>query len=249
MLSDKGDPLKMTGEIPILVNADWIVEVTPPGQEDRPRFKAITLLGAGIPRTPAALISYFSSRGLDIVEFPPASGGTNKWGDETDILPASEDVGGFVERILDLVGRPHSSNVDIPIFQAGEKDFNIIVKADFLFSLKDRECLIDYTGLDPEVISLLEENGFRVLSLAGVTDPENILLKTLNFLGSPIETGPHHFQINNRKKGRDIRLTISGSVFRDKNEKQVFATPRVLPNEIEGFLSWKGYRVLNLTPM
>jgi hypothetical protein len=115
--------------------------------------------------------------------------------------------------------------------------------------MEDRECLIDYTGLDPEVTSLLEENGFRVLPLASVRDPQSILLETLNFLGNPIETGPHHFQINNREKGKDIRLTISGSIFRDKNGKQVFATPRVLPNEIEGFLSWKGYRIFNLTPM
>jgi hypothetical protein len=249
MLSDKGDPLKMTGDIPILVNADWIVEVTPTGQEDSPRYKAITLLDTGISRTPAPLKSYLSTLGLDIIEYPPASDGVDRWGEETDILPPGEDVGGFIERILDLVGRPHSSDVDIPIYQAGEKDFNIIVKADFLFNQDGRECLIDYTGLDPEVTSLLEENGFRVLPIAGMTDPQNILLETLSFIGNPIETGPHHFQINNREKGKDIRLTISGSVFRDKNGKQVFATPRLLPNEIEGFLSWKGYRILNLAPM
>lgn len=248
-VSNKGDPLKMTGDIPILVNADWIVEVTLPGQEDTPRFKAITLLDAGISRTPAPIKSYLSTLGLDIVEFPPASEGMDRWGDTTDILPAGEDVGGFIERILDLVGRAHSSDVDIPIYQAGEKDFNIIVKADFLFSLEGRECLIDYTGLDAEVMSLLEENGFRVLALAGVRDPQNILLETLSFLGNPFEAGPHHFQINDRAKGKDIRMTISGSVFRDKNGKQIFATPRILPNAIEGFLSWKGYRILNLAPM
>jgi hypothetical protein len=187
--------------------------------------------------------------GLDIVEFPPASDGEGNWADATDILPIGEDVGGFIKMILVLVGQPYSSDVDIPIYQGGKKDFNIIVKADFLFHSEDQECLIDYTGLDPEIISLLEENGFRILPLAGVRDPHNILLETLEFLGNPVDTGPHHFQVNNREKGKDIRLTIAGSIFRDQHGKQVFATPRILPNEIAGFLSWKGFRILNLAPM
>ena len=116
---------------------------------------------------------------------------------------------------------------------------------EFMDILED--AIIDLTGLAPEVISLLDEHQFLVLSLAGEKDPLTMVSKTLGFIGVQSQDGPHSFMAADRSDSRNVKLTVSGIIFSDTYGNAIFATPLNLPNEIASFLSTRAYRILPLS--
>jgi hypothetical protein len=133
------------------------------------------------------------------------------------------------------------------VYQSQKADFKLIVTADFFLKVKGSDAIIALTDLGPEVISFLREHKFSVLSLAGENDPLAIVSKTLEFIGVPFDTGPHDFLAAKRDDSKNIRLSLPGTVFSDKDGKPVLATPLSLPREIAVFLSQRGYRILVLS--
>jgi hypothetical protein len=167
--------------------------------------------------------------------------------DKVALLEGGEEPESLVRTLLDLTGRSYSAQVEIPVFQRQKADFKLIVKADFFLKIKDRDAIIDLTGLGPEVISLLEEHQFLVLSLAAEQNPLSIVSRTLGFLGIEHHNGPHSFFATNGDDARNIKLTLPGIIFSDAKGNVILATPLSVPDDIAVFLSKRAYMILPLS--
>jgi len=149
--------------------------------------------------------------------------------------------------LLNMSGQGFSSNVEIPVYQREKTGFTLIVKADFSFNRNGKDCIIDLSGLGREIISLLKEHQFSVLTLSSEKDPSVIVKKTVDFLGLKSDSKPYTFNATSRDESRNIRFAIPGISFQDKNGQNIFATHLIIPQEMVNFLSKKGYKILSLT--
>jgi hypothetical protein len=136
--------------------------------------------------------------------------------------------------------------MEIPIHEEQKADFKLIVKADFILDIDDKDFIIDLKGLGPDIIALLKEHQYQVLSLSNEKSSSAIVTRTLEFLDIEFDSGPHPFLAADRAESTNIRLMIPGIVFRDSKAQSIFATHLGLTPEIISFLSQKGYRILRL---
>ena len=164
-----------------------------------------------------------------------------------EILSPGENISSLVEIILRKTGQSFSRDVEIPIVKGGDTDFNLIIRADFFLKLHGKDAIIDLEGIGPDLVALLEEHQIKTLSLAGEEDRSSILRNTLEFLGVPLDSSPHDFMASERGEQRNIRLTIRGIVFQDKEGQSILATHLNIPEEIALFLSQRGYHLLRLS--
>lgn len=241
-----GESLELGGDIPLRVTADWIIRSIHGVSDEKGKFFMITLSDNLTQRTPHAIRSYLDSLGIRVIDFPLVDKTIDESTKKVKVLKAS-DASAFIELVLQLTGHNFSGKVKIPIYKRQKKDFKFIIKADFLINIRGRDCIVDLSGLGSEIISLLEEHRFRVLSLSGEKDLSLILKRTLKFLGVKFDSDPHSFLATNSDESRNIRLTIPGIVFRDRKGRSVLTTHITLPAEIVTFLSQRGYTILSLT--
>jgi hypothetical protein len=149
--------------------------------------------------------------------------------------------------LLNLTGQPFSGHVKIPVYKGGGSGFDLIINADLFFSRKGKDCIIDFTGLPPDIVSLLKKHQFLVLSLASETDLNRMTERILDFLGLPFDSKPHRFLAAARDDTRNITLTIPGISFHDQEGKKILATDKKMSQEIVSFLNQKGYNLLELS--
>ncbi|MBW1829277.1 MAG: hypothetical protein JRI74_07635, partial [Deltaproteobacteria bacterium] len=123
-------------------------------------------------------------------------------------------------------------------------DLNLIIRADFFLKVKGTDAVISLADLEPEVISLLEDQGFMVLSLAKEKDPLNLVARTCEFLGIQSQRRLHDFMAVKKDVSGNIRLTLTGVIFSDSGGDSILATQQNLPDEILTFLSQRGYKTL-----
>lgn len=239
----KGEPLKLSGAIPVTITGDWIVIPPRSRPGTSPGFIVIDFLDDKTKGVPRSVKAYLKGQGVLFVEYPSP---------ETPEKPlvkkapeTAPDAASLVEMVLTLTGQPHEARVKIPAFESRNDDFRLTVTADFYLTGHGRERVIDLSGLEPEVVALLKERNISVLSLSTEHNPLAIVSKTLKFLGwahnmGPLilATAPHGNQ--------NVKLTLSGVVFSSEKGHSVFVTPINLPPELAVFLYEKGYRVVTL---
>ena len=242
-----GEPLDLGGEIKLRITADWMIRQTDESTENGQKLIMITLIDDRSAGTPVGIKGFLDSLGVRVLDFPSSGESINESNNGAEAYRPA-DTPGLIGMILDLTGNRYSEKVEIPIFQRKIKDFNLIIKADFFLNLDGKDRIIDLGGLDSEIVSLLEEHQFMVLSLRGEKDPAIILKKVFGFIGVQFDSSPHSFMAADRDETRNIRLTIPGIIFKDKGGQAFIATRLILPREIERFLSRKGYRVFILSP-
>lgn len=243
-----GEPLDLGGEIQIRVTADWIILAPAPPDRKGKAF-AITLMDPASPGTPAQIKEYLKGLGVMILEYPsPEEPGRGALVAPPEPLPPEAETSDTVEALLSLTDRPFSSRAEIPLYQDQKADFNLIIKADFLMNIQGRESIIDLTGLGPEVLSLLSERRYRVLSLSGEKNPYTLVTKTLDFIGMKYSSKPHLFLVTERAPSKNITITVPGIVFDDQKGQKIFATGLKLPAEVAALISQQGYRIVALTP-
>ena len=241
----KGQPVKLEGEIPVSITGDWIVTPpkTTPGKG--PEFIVINLLQARSHGTPGAIKDYLKPLGVEIIEFPPVEEKTGV--SRVTALEKTEDTESLIRAVLNLTGQDFSTRLRIPAYESANHDFRFTIEADFYLKIRGKRHIIDLTGLDPEVIDLLRDDGISVLSLSKEHTPLTMVSKTLNFLNVNFKPGPHAFLTSPDNITRNVELTLKGILFYAHNGDSVFATPLNLPSEIGAFLSQRGYRVLVLS--
>ncbi len=239
----KGEPLKLSGTIPVSITGDWIV-IPPRGQAGKgPGFIVINLLDDKSQAVPQSVKSYLKERGVLFVEYPSAQTPEKPFAEKAP--ETALDAPSLVEMVLTLTGHPHDARVKIPAFESRNDDFKLTVTADFYLTAHGKERVIDLSGLDPEIVALLKERGVSVLSLSKETNPLAMASKTLKFLGWQHKMGPHALSTAPHSK-KNVKLTLSGLIFFSEGGHSVFMTPLDLPPEVAQFLYEKGHRVVML---
>ena len=247
-----GEQFTIGGDIDISIAGDWVI-IPHRGKRDiTDKIAVISLLNNPSERTAGLVSAYLEKLGVKVVDYPDFPGSQYK----KEEIPVQKKI--IIEKdvefplpalLLDLAGQPFSSQVKIPVYKRGESGFNLIIKADLFFTRRGKDCIIDFTDLPPDIISLLKKHQFFVLSLAREKDPNTIIQKILAFLGLSFDSEPHHFLAAARDETRNITLTIPGISFHDHEGKKILATDKKMPRQIVSFLNQMGYNLLELSQL
>jgi len=240
----QGEPLELRGDITLQVNADWIIQTS----EDRSRTLLINLADKSGSRIPPELRNFLTNLGVKSIEYPPAQHNAPEASApaRSDVLFAGKDKAAVIESVLNLTGQTFTRDVEMPVIQGQKSGVSLMVKADFFLYVEGKDSIIDFTGIGPDIVPLLKEYKVSVLSLANEQDPARIVSRTLNFIGVPFDSNPHPFTAAGKEGSKNFKLTIPGIVFKDNQGRNVFASHLRLPDDIAGFLSSRGYKVLSL---
>jgi hypothetical protein len=241
------EPFETGKDISIRITADWIVKpnIGLPGESEN--VIVITLIDDPASGTPQEIKQYLKSLGILVIDYPSAKDTTGEDNAKVIMLRTGQDRFSLIEMLLNLLDQSFSKRMEIPIYRSQKTDFDLIIKADFLFNRGGKDYIIDLTGLGADIISLLKQHQFSVLSIPDEKDPSLILPMVLDFMGLETSSGPYPFWTANRDEQKNIKITIPGTCFRDHKGQNIFATSLELPEEIINFLSRKGYTILSLT--
>ena len=243
-----GEPLELGGDMSIHIAADWVIRPVPPSSENpENQIIALTLTDPSTPRIPREIKGFLKGLGVEMIEYPPEAQSEVADEIQKEILRPGNQASDLIETLLKISGRKFSKTVEIPVYKGQKKDFDLMIKADFFLNAQKKDAIIDLSGLGPEIISLLREHNFSVLSLTGEKDPLVLITKALDFLGTPFDSEPRSFMATSGPETRNIRITIPGITFRDSSGQSILATPLNLPGELAGFLSRRGYKILLLS--
>ena len=242
-----GEPLEIGGDIPLRITADWIIKPTAGPTERNEKTIVISLVDERTPKTPRPIVDFLRGLGIKAIDYPPGDEAVYDSTGKMEVLRPGDDISSLIEMILSLSGQSFSRDVEIPIYKGGKTAFNLVIKADFFLKIHEKDSIIDLTGLDPEIISLLEEHQIKVLALAGERDSSSILSGTLDLLGVQFDSKPHDFMAAERDEQKNIKLTIRGIIFQDKDGQSILATPLSIPEKLAMFLAQRGYHILSLT--
>jgi len=245
-----GEQFTVGGDIDISIAGDWVV-IPHRGRRDvTNKIAAISLITTPSEKTPPMVRAYLEKLGITVIDYPdyPAPALMKEAVPIKKKITIEENTDyPLPTLLLNLAGQPFSSQVKIPVYKGGRAGFNLIMKADLFFNRKGKDCIIDLTGLPPEIMSLLKKHQFSVLSLAGEKDPSRMTERILGFLGLPFDPKPHRFPTTARDEARNITLTIPGISFQEHEGKRILATDQNIPEEIVSFLNQKGYSILELS--
>jgi hypothetical protein len=244
-ISKRGEPLEMQGDFTLQVNADWIIQTS----EDRSRTLLINLADKSGPRIPPELRSFLTNLGVKAIEYPPSQQNTPEPAApavKSEVLFVGNDKAAVIESVLNLTGQTFTRDVEMPVIQGQKSGVSLMIKADFFLYVDGKDSIIDFTGIGADIVPLLKEYKVSVLSLANEQDPVRIVSRTLEFIGVKFDSKPHPFTIGGKEDSKNFKLTIPGIVFRDNHGQNVFASHLRLPDDIAGFLSRRGYKVLSL---
>jgi len=245
-----GEQFTIGGDIDVSIAGDWVI-IPERGKRDiTDKIAVISFINNPSERTPGMVRAYLEKLGIKVIDYPdfPAPAPV-KEGAPTQKKITIDKATDFPlpSLLLNFAGQPFSSQVKIPLYKGGGSGFNLIMKADLFFNRKGKDCIIDFTGLPPDIVSLLKKHQFLVLSLASEKDPKRTTERILDFLGLPFDSKPHRFLAAARDDTRNITLTIPGISFHDQEGKKILATDKKMPQEIVSFLNQKGYNLLELS--
>jgi LysM repeat protein len=243
-----GQPLELGGDITIRLTADWIIEKRTVASEAPSQILMVNMIDSPTDRTPGFVIDFLASYRIEVIDYPPSEEAADEPADGAEILSAGNEMSGLVEILLNLLGQRFAKDQEIPVYQSHASDFNLIIKADFLYNRQGVDYIIDLTGLGADVITLLKDHRFAVLSLAGEVNPPVVLTKTLDFAGAEFDAESHAILAMNRAKTRNVEITLPGIKFRNHSGSPIFATQLDLPSGVGSVLSQQGYKILQLSP-
>jgi LysM repeat protein len=241
-----GEPLELVSDVRLQLTADWIIVPAPAPGGKKQQTILIDLTDRSGPRIPHELKDFLAEKGVKTIEYPPLPQPEVQASVQPQVLQAGQDRAQIIETVLNLTGQAFTRNMEMPLYKGGNKEFNLTIKADFFLYLGKKEAIIDFSGIGADMIPLLKEYNVSVLSVANESDPAVIVSRVLDFTGVKFESKLHPFNSANKEESRNIRVTIPGIIFQDNHGQKIFASDLHLSNEIAGFLSSKGYKVLSL---
>ena len=245
-----GDYLKVTGDVGITISGDWVI-IPQKGKGDIPdRIIILSFIRSRSEQTPRVVKAYLARLGIIAVDYPDLSG-SDSASEEVPALKEitmKEDVDfPLTTLLLDLAGQPFSRTLEIPLYRGEGSGFNVIIKADIFFKRQGHDCIIDFTGLSPHIVSLLRKHRIRVLPLSRERVPRRITARVLDFLGIPFASKDHRFPVAARPETRNIMISFSGVTFADREGQMILATDKRIAEELVFFLNKSGYYVMDLT--
>ncbi|MEE4351647.1 MAG: LysM domain-containing protein [Desulfatiglans sp.] len=243
----RGETMEVTGDIPIEIKGDWIIKFSEDDSGIIPGIVVINLNDDNHLHTPGVLKNYLASQGIKIIDYPEKADPIPEENVEDPRLKPCSDPSTLVESLLTLTGREFDAQVKIPVYQSEKADLKLVVRADFFLNVDGKDAIIDMTGLGPEITTFLREHQLSLLSLAGEKDPLALISKTLDFVGVQFHKGPLSFMTADKASPKNISFTIPGILFLNPKEMAIFATQKILPDDIAAFVGQKGYKILGLT--
>ncbi|MGD8389283.1 MAG: LysM peptidoglycan-binding domain-containing protein [Desulfobacteraceae bacterium] len=247
-LHGRGESVHVGGEIPVRLTADWILQRSGTGTQQNDTVM-ITILDERTPATPGPVRDYLARRGVRVVDYPPRQDSDSPLPPAQSVLDAGPDLQSLVETLLDLHGLDFFRNVEIPVYEKAGSDFNLFVKADYLFEKDGKKHLLDLTGVGSELMPLMRERDLSYLSLAGQKDPLEVVRRMLGFLGVDYQPSPIDVMATERDGYQNIRFRIQGISFEDRAGRRLLATPLRLPDDLLRLLARDEYRVLGLSAL
>jgi len=241
-----GEALELLNDIRLQITADWIIVPSPALQGEREQTILVDLTDRPGTKIPDELRDFLAAQGVKSIEYPPSSQSDAPPPAHAEVLRPGHDKARLIETVLTLAGQGFTKNMEMPLHKEGKSGFHLTVKADFFLYLNKKEAIIDYSGIGNEMIPLLKEYKVSVLSVAAEADPGLIVSRILEFIGVKFDARPQPFTSAGKEDSTNVRVTIPGIVFQDNHGQNVFASHVALPEEIAGFLSRKGYKVLSL---
>jgi hypothetical protein len=242
-----GEPLELVSDIRLQITADWIIFPSSDPQREKEQAILMNLLDKPGSKIPQELKNFLLAQGVKTIEYPPASLLEPAAPFPSEVLKAGDDKGQLIETVLNLAGQAFTKNMEMPLHPDGKGGFTLMVKADFFLYLDKKEAIIDFSGIGSEMVPLLKEYKVSVLSVAAESDPGVIVSRILDFIGVKFDASPQAFTAEGSKKPNSIVVTIPGISFRNSRGQSVFASAVILPEEIAGFLSRSGYKILSLS--
>lgn len=222
----------------IELTADWIIRLLPESSPGDINIICLNLAGKEVLPFPSTLKKYLLGHGIKIIYYPETLT-EEDISSENEIISLNGDRNSIIEKILDLAGQSFSSRLDIPIHKEEDSDFNLVIKADFYFNRKGKDFIIDLNGIGDDIINLLKEHSYSVLSVTGNEDPYKLTEKMLGFLGIDFVNNEHIFYaIPGNSKG-NAKLIIPGILFNDEKGKSNFFTSVYLNPDISMFIAAK----------
>ena len=243
-----GQPLELGGDITIRLTADWIIEKRTVTSEDPSQILMVNIIDHPSDRTPGFIMDFLATYRVEAIDYPPSEETEDDPVDGVEILSGGHEMSGLVEVLLNLMGQRFAKDQEIPVFQGQPSDINLIIRADFIYNRQGIDYVIDLRGMGGEVISLLRDHRFVVLSLAGEVNPAVVLTKTLDFVGAEFDAQSHAILAMNRAETRNVEITVPGIKFRNHSGSPIIATQLDLPSGIGNVLSQHGYKILQLSP-
>ncbi|MBN2418630.1 MAG: LysM peptidoglycan-binding domain-containing protein [Deltaproteobacteria bacterium] len=225
--------------IKIEIKADWIIKLLPESSNNKENIICLNLIAENRGAIHSNLKRFLMGHGIKIIDYPQESLNNLNVPVGSGIVTIDEHRDVIVEKILELAGQEYTKRVDIPIYKGESSDFNLIIKADYLFKRNGKECIIDLNGLGSDIISLLKERKHPVLPILNETDAYALMANTLNFLGINFETRKHEFYALAGNQKENVKIILPGILFKDALGKSIFFTPLDLSPDIAGFLAMK----------
>jgi LysM repeat protein len=245
-----GDYFKITGDVGITIAGDWAIIPQKKEGAIPDRVIAVAFIGSPGEQTPRMVKAYLARLGIIAIEYPDLLGSHSA----KETVPVLEEITSeenvdfpLTTLLLDLAGQPFSRSFELPLYRGEKSGFNVIIKADIFFNRQGQDCIIDFTGLSPHIVSLLGKHRIRVLSLSRERVARSITARVLDFLGIPFTSKEHRFPVSARPETKNIMLSFSGVGFADQAGKMILATDKRISEELIFFLNKSGYSVLDLT--
>ncbi len=219
------------------VTADWIIQLLSEPTPGEINLLCLNLGEKGRKDIPESLKKYLEGHGIRIIDYPEGEA-YEESDKEFNPINLGGNINSVIEKILDLAEQQYSMKRDILLYRGEEgANFNLTIKADYSFKRKEKDYIIDLNGLEDDVIKLLNERGFSVLSLAGEQDLSKAASRVLDFLGEGWKDAKQGFYAVAEDSRSNIKLVVPGISYRDTKGRMNLFTYIRTPQEISGFLA------------
>lgn len=235
----KNEGLVFKKDITIEITSDWIINRLPEFSPEKQNFLCINLINEQNKPVPSSLSSFLNGLGVKMINYPPELSKEENPGEEkkSGAIDTAKEINTVLEKIFEINGQEYSLKEDIPIYQGQDSDFNLTVKADYFFRRNGHDFIIDLKGLGEDIIKLLAEHNFSVLTLSGEMSFSDRISSILEFLEIEHSRENHVFSALPDTDSNNVIISVPGIYFKDRQALDNFISDAALPEEILPFLS------------
>ena len=241
-----GKPLLLGKDIRFEIRGDWILTASDADANAEKEFIVLNLLSSPRGYVPETIKNHLKIQKVQVIEYPPGANPLDAHMPQGEVYRA-KDRFALIEALLKLTGHPFSVREQIPAFKGQKEDFRLIINADFFVKTGKGNTILDLTGLDPQIVSLLKKRLISVLSLTDEKDPLVIAKRILDKLQVKNRKGPHRMEAIHDAENKKVTITVPGIAFSGIDGKKILVTPVDIPENISGFLQKKDYGLLLLS--
>mgnify|MGYP001154716010 CR=1 FL=1 len=159
---------------------------------------------------PRSIKKYAKKNGLTITEIITGSGLASTT-DENYPDPYFCTINSITNRelansLLTTLGYTPTKNVEVKIFESTRDGFDMSVKADLLFKIKDENVIINFRKLSQQFTNIFRKRGTRIIFISEREQKKTVVQKVLYAMNIPFSSNDFKFSIPERAS--KPRMTI-----------------------------------------